>query len=107
MKEKNLKLQPYILVHTGRRSAGLLCCCAMALFWALFSEPVWAYRTEKICTESAATAADPPIKTCKIVRMTPEREAEFKAELLEKQKALKAQKGEKGEKKEEKKKSGH
>jgi hypothetical protein len=79
----------------------------MALVWTLFSEPAWAYRTEKICTESAATAADPAIKTCKIVRMTPEREAEFKAELLEKQKALKAQKGEKGEKKEEKKKSGH
>ena len=101
-----MKPQRVFFAHSARGSIGLLG-GLISLVVALVSAPAWAYRTEKICTESAATAADPPIKTCKIVRMTPEREAEFKAELLEKQKALKAQKGEKGEKKEEKKKSGH
>jgi hypothetical protein len=107
MKEKPLNLHQFVFAHTARGSIGLLG-GVLALVWTLICSPAWAYRTEKVCTEEPATASDPAKKTCKIVRMTPEREAEFKAELLEKQKALKAQKGEKkDEKKEEKKKSGH
>ena len=104
MKEKQLNLHQFVFAHTSRGSIGLLG-GVLALVWTLICSPAWAYRTEKVCAEEPATATDPAKKTCKIVRMTPEREAEFKAELLEKQKALKGEK--KAEKKEEKKKSGH
>jgi hypothetical protein len=50
----------------------------------------WAYKVEKVCTEAPATAAEPAKKTCKIVRVDPNKEAAPKEE-----------------KKEEKKKSGH
>jgi hypothetical protein len=52
--------------------------------------PAWAYKVEKVCTEKPATAAEPAKKTCKIVRVDPNKEGAAKEE-----------------KKEEKKKSGH
>ena len=60
----------------------VLACCS--------ATTAWAYKVEKVCTEQPATAAEPAKKTCKIVRVDPNKEGAAKEE-----------------KKEEKKKSGH
>ena len=46
----------------------------------------WAYKVEKICTDVAATAADPAKKTCKIVRVDPNKESAPKEEKKEEKK---------------------
>ena len=63
---------------------------ALIAMAAWSAPPAWAYKVEKVCTEQPATAAEPAKKTCKIVRVDPNKEGAAKEE-----------------KKEEKKKSGH
>ena len=60
------------------------------LIFGMTHGAAWAYKTEKVCSDSPATASEPAKKTCKIVRIPPDKEPAPKEE-----------------KKEEKKKSGH
>lgn len=60
------------------------------LILGMASGAAWAYKTEKVCSDSPATASEPAKKVCKIVRIPPGKEPAPKEE-----------------KKEEKKKSGH
>ena len=46
----------------------------------------WAYKVEKVCTELPATAAEPAKKTCKIVRVDPNKESAPKEEKKEEKK---------------------
>ncbi len=48
--------------------------------------PAWAYKVEKVCTEQPATAAEPAKKTCKIVRVDPNKESAPKEEKKEEKK---------------------
>jgi len=62
----------------------------IGLIFGMTGGAAWAYKTEKVCSDSTATAAEPAKKVCKIVRIPPGKEPAPKEE-----------------KKEEKKKSGH
>lgn len=64
--------------------------CMIGLILGLTGMTAWAYKTEKVCIDSPATASEPAKKVCKIVRIPPGQEPAPKEE-----------------KKEEKKKSGH
>jgi hypothetical protein len=64
--------------------------CLLGLIFGVTSDSTWAYKTEKVCSDSPATASEPAKKVCKIVRIPPGQEPAPKEE-----------------KKEEKKKSGH
>ena len=50
------------------------------------SSSAWAYKVEKVCTDVAATAADLAKKTCKIVRVDPNKESAPKEEKKEEKK---------------------
>ena len=56
----------------------VLACCS--------ASTAWAYKVEKVCTEAPATAAEPAKKTCKIVRVDPNKESAPKEEKKEEKK---------------------
>ena len=58
----------------------------IAAVWCLSSASAWAYKVEKVCTDVAATAADPARKVCKIVRVDPKKESAPKEEKKEEKK---------------------
>ena len=64
--------------------------CLIGLILGMTGAGAWAYKTEKVCNDLPATAAEPAKKVCKIVRVPPGKEPAPKEE-----------------KKDEKKKSGH
>lgn len=61
-------------------------CMLLAAFWGFNCSMAWAYKVEKVCTDVAATAAEPAKKVCKIVRVDPNKEPAPKEEKKEEKK---------------------
>jgi hypothetical protein len=61
-------------------------CMLLTIVLGFNCSMAWAYKTEKICTDVAATAKVPAQKICKIVRVDPKKESAPKEEKKEEKK---------------------
>ena len=61
-------------------------CMLLAAVLGLNCSVAWAYKVEKVCSDVAATAAEPAKKICKVVRVDPNKEPPPKEEKKEEKK---------------------
>jgi len=88
--ERNWKVPTLRWIELNRHAVSLSfpswACMLLAAVLGLNCSLAWAYKVEKVCTDVAATAADPAKKTCKIVRVDPKKEPAPKEEKKEEKK---------------------